>query len=192
MTEEKKNFKIPDRKRTFIDKMVRSVNFLYPKCSSESVTIEITFNKLLANVRCSTCSLSGDIKINTVAHNPIDVYGEFIDLYKADEEIPRLEKKIENLKKLEKWAELTHTYSIMSDLYSKKGACLLKNENNPSPDEISNWNLKSEMYKKLEKEASLKRDSLRASDKSFKDDKGNIKKGKNIEDIFDDPGFLEF
>ncbi len=192
------NYEITARKRTFRKKMKSKLNndkmgrskFLCPKCNS--VSISITINKLLANVKCLTCSLSGEIKINTVAYKSVDVYGDFMDLYHADEEIQRLEKSIEHMKKLEKWGELIHTYSILSDLYSAKGACLLKNGNNPSPDEISNWNLNSEKFKRLEKETRLKRDSSKVDNESFKDNKPTIKKGKKIGEAFDDPGFLEF
>jgi len=162
--------------------------FLCPNCNS--VSISITFNELLAKVKCLTCSLSGEIKI-IKAYRPIDVYGEILDLYYAGEEIQRLEKSIEHLKKLEKWGDLTRIYSILSDLYSAKGACLLKDDNNPGPDEISKWNLKSEKYKRLEKETRLKRDS-KANDESSKESKFTMKKEKKIEDVFDDPGFLEF
>jgi len=169
------------------DKMKRG-KFLCPNCNS--VSISITFNKLLAKVKCLTCSLSGEIK-NIKAYKPIDVYGDILDLYYADEEIQRLEKSIEHLKKLEKWGDLTRTYSILSDLYSAKGAYLLKDDNNLGPYEISRWNLKSEKYKRLEKETRLKRDS-KANDESSKESKFTMKKEKKIEDVFDDPGFLEF
>ena len=196
MKEKKKNNEITARKRIFRNKMESQLNrvkmkrgkFLCPNCNS--VSISITFNELLAKVKCLTCSLSGEIKI-IKAYRPIDVYGEILDLYYAGEEIQRLEKSIEHLKKLEKWGDLTRTYSILSDLYSAKGACLLKDDNNPGPDEISKWNLKFEKYKRLEKETRLKRDS-KANIESSKESKFTMKKEKKIEDIFDDPGFLEF
>ena len=196
MKENKKNNEITARKRNFRNKMESQLNrdkmkrgkFLCPNCNS--VSISITFNKLLAKVKCSTCSLSREIKI-IKAYRPIDVYGEILDIYYEDEEIQRLEKSIEDLKRLEKWGDLTRTYSILSDLYSAKGACLLKDDNNPSPNEISKWNLKSEKYKRLEKETRLKRDS-KANDESSKESKSTLKKDKKIEEIFDDPSFLEF
>ena len=80
---------------------IRRVKFLCPNCNSESISI--TFNQLLAKVECLTCSLSAGIKINIMAYSPIDVYGDFMDLYHADKEIQRLKKNIETLKKLEKW-----------------------------------------------------------------------------------------
>ena len=196
MKENKKSNEITARKRTFRNKMESQLNrvkkkrrkFLCPNCNS--VSISITFNELLAKVKCITCSLSGEIK-TIKGYKPIDVYGEILDIYYRDEEIQRLEKSIEDLKRLEKWGDLTRTYSILSDLYSAKGTCLLKDDNNPSPNEISEWNLKSEKYKRLEKETRLKRDSI-ANDESSKESKVTLKKDKKIEEIFDDPGFLEF
>jgi len=196
LKERKINIEISARKLAFINKKKSQLNndimgrgkFLCPNCDSESISI--TNDKLLAKVKCLTCYLSGEIKINRETYSSFDVYGDFIDLYYADEEIQRLERNIEPLKNSEKWRELTHNYSILSYLYSAKRDCLLKDGNNPGPDEISNWNLKSEKYKTLEKETRLKIDS-KVDDESFKESK-RIKKEKKIEDVFDDPGFLEF
>ena len=66
-------------------------------------------------------------------------------------------------------------------------------------DEISNWKMKSEEFKRLEKDAVLKLDSeelergVRTDEESlFAESETKIKKERKIEDIFDDPGFLEF
>jgi len=162
--------------------------FLCPNCNSISISIKV--NELSAKVKCLTCSLSLEIK-NIKDYRPIDVYGDILDLYYADEEIQRIEKSIEKLNKLEKWDDLIQNYSLLSGLYCVKGICLLKDDIIPSPDDISMWNLKSEDYKRLEKETRLKRDS-KADDESSKKTKHTLKKEKKIDDAFDDPGYLEF
>ena len=59
--------------------------------------------------------------------------------------------------------------------------------------------MKSEEFKRLEKDAVLKLDSeelergVRTDEESlFAESETKIKKERKIEDIFDDPGFLEF
>ncbi len=196
MKEKKKNNEITTSKRFFRNKMDSQLDrdktkrgkFLCPNCNS--VSISIKFNKFLAKAKCLTCSLSLEIK-NIKSYSPIDVYGEIMDLYYAAEEIQRLEKDIENLKKLEKWDDLIQTYSILSDLYRVKGFCLLTDDFIPSADKTSMWNLKSEEYMRLEKETRLKRDS-KVDKESPKKIKLALKKEKKIEDVFDDPGYLEF
>ncbi|MHA1460814.1 MAG: hypothetical protein ACTSO8_04970 [Promethearchaeota archaeon] len=60
--------------------------------------------------------------------------------------------------------------------------------------------IKAEEYKRLEKDALLQLDSLelekgiKTDDESLftEHEESDMKKAKKIEDIFDDPGFLEF
>jgi hypothetical protein len=66
-------------------------------------------------------------------------------------------------------------------------------------EEVNEWKIKSEHYKKLEKDALLKLDTeeldrgVRTDEESlFAESESKIKKERKIEDIFDDPGFLEF
>ncbi len=66
-------------------------------------------------------------------------------------------------------------------------------------DEVNNWKMKAEEYKLLEKNTILRLDSeelergVRTDEESlFAERDSKIEKEKKIEDIFDDPGFLEF
>ena len=67
-------------------------------------------------------------------------------------------------------------------------------------DDVNKWKTKAEEYKRLEKNALLQLDSLelekgiKTDDESLftEHDESDMKKEKKIEDIFDDPGFLEF
>ena len=59
--------------------------------------------------------------------------------------------------------------------------------------------MKAEKYKKLEKDTILKLDTeelehgVRTDDESlFTESETKIKKERKIDDVFDDPGFLEF
>ena len=66
-------------------------------------------------------------------------------------------------------------------------------------DEVNDWKMKAEEYKRLEKDTILKLDTeelergVRTDEESlFAESETKIKKERKIEDIFDDPGFLEF
>ncbi|MHA1376648.1 MAG: hypothetical protein ACTSR7_20395, partial [Promethearchaeota archaeon] len=66
--------------------------------------------------------------------------------------------------------------------------------------EIANrWRMRSEEYKRLEKDALIQLDTLELEkgiktdeESLFDETEGKVKREKKIEDIFDDPGFLEF
>jgi len=80
------------------------------------------------------------------------------------------------------------------------GSLLLEDEDNVNLDEVNKWKIKAEEYKRLEKGALLQLDSLelekgiKTDDESLftEHEESDMKKAKKIEDIFDDPGFLEF
>ncbi len=110
----------------------------------------------------------------------------------------RLERRIVRLKEENEWGELALSYSILSDLCKTKAAILL-DEDNVNLEEVDNWKIRAEKYKQLEKDALLKLDTeelergVRTDEESlFAESDTKIKKERKIEDIFDDPGFLEF
>ncbi len=129
---------------------------------------------------------------------PVDAFGDFIDIHYADQELLRLEKRVVKLKEKGEWGELAFAYSILSDLCRTKAALLLE-EDNINMDKVNDWKMKAEQYKKLKKNALLKLDTeelergVRTDEESlFAESETKIKKERKIEDIFDDPGFLEF
>lgn len=129
---------------------------------------------------------------------PVDAFGDFIDIHYADQELLRLEKRVVKLKEKGEWGELAFAYSILSDLCRTKAALLLE-EDNIDMDKVNDWKMKAEQYKKLKKDALLKLDTeelergVRTDEESlFAESETKIKKERKIEDIFDDPGFLEF
>ena len=94
--------------------------------------------------------------------------------------------------------ELALAYSILSDLCKTKAAILLEEEH-VNLDDVNKWKMLAEDYKRLEKDTLLKLDTeelehgVRTDEESlFTESDTKIKKERKIEDIFDDPGFLEF
>ena len=173
--------------------------FTCPNCGEKSVKVENIRKSAIATVKCGHCGLTKDVIVNSISE-PVDAFGDFIDIYYADQELQRLEKRIEKLKKDNEWGELALSYAILSDICRAKAAEVLESKDNVDMKEVERWNLRSEKYKRLEKDALLQLDSLEL-EKGIKTDEeslfskvegSDIKKEKKIEDIFDDPGFLEF
>jgi hypothetical protein len=148
-------------------------------------------------VKCGNCGLTKQVLVNSISE-PVDAFGDFIDVFYADQELQRLEKRNQKLKEDNEWGELALSYSILSDLCKTKAALLLE-EDKINMEEVNDWKLKSEHYKRLEKDALLKLETdeldrgVRTDEESlFAESDTKIKKERKINDIFDDPGFLEF
>lgn len=172
--------------------------FTCPECGEKSVKVtDIKKKGAFATVKCGNCGLTKEVLVNSISE-PVDAFGDFIDIYYADQELLRLEKRIVSLKEDNEWGDIILSYSILSDLCKTKAAILLE-EDNVNLDEVDNWKIRSEKYKQLEKDALLKRDTeelergVRTDEESlFAETDTKIKKERKIDDIFDDPGFLEF
>ena len=173
--------------------------FTCPNCGEKSIKVENIRKSAIATVKCGHCGLTKDVLVNSISE-PVDAFGDFIDIHYADQELQRLEKRIEKLKKENQWGELVLSYSILSDICRFKAAEVLEDENNVDLDEVDKWKIRAEEYNRLEKNALLQLDSLelekgiKTDEESLfaEHDETDIKKEKKIEDIFDDPGFLEF
>jgi len=173
--------------------------FTCPNCGEKSVKVENIRKSAIATVKCGYCGLTKDVLVNSISE-PVDAFGDFIDIYYADQEIQRLEKRIVKLKKDNQWGELALCYSILSDLCKAKAAELLEDSESVDEEELLRWRSKAEKYKKLEKEALLQLETLELEkgiktdeDSLFSEhDESDIKKERKIDDIFDDPGFLEW
>jgi len=174
--------------------------FTCPECGEKSVKIENMRKSVIATVKCGNCGLTKDVLINSISE-PVDAFGDFIDIYYADQELLRLEKRIIKLKKNNEYGELALSYSILSDLCKAKAALLMEDENNIDMDAVNEWKIKGEEFKRLEKDALLHLESeekerdIKTDDESLfaeHEETGGIRRKKKIEDIFDDSGFLEF
>jgi len=172
--------------------------FTCPECGEKSVKVtDIKKKGAFATVKCGNCGLTKEVLVNAISE-PVDAFGDFIDIHYADQELLRLEKRVAKLKEKGEWGELALAYSILSDLCRIKAAILLE-EDNIDMDKVNDWKMKAEQYKKLEKDTLLKLDTeelergVRTNEESlFAESETKIKKERKIEDIFDDPGFLEF
>ena len=173
--------------------------FTCPNCGEKSIKVENLRKSVIATVKCGHCGLTKEVLVNSISE-PVDAFGDFIDIHYADQELQRLEKRIEKLIKKNEWGELALSYSILSDICKLKIAQALEDEDQVDLDEVNKWKFKAEEYKRREKDALLQLDTLelekgiRTDEESLfsEHDESDMKKEKKIEDIFDDPGFLEF
>ncbi len=93
--------------------------FTCPNCGEKSVKVENIRKSAIATVKCGHCGLNKDVIVNSISE-PVDAFGDFIDIYYADQELQRLEKRISKLKKGDEWGELALSYSILSDICRAK------------------------------------------------------------------------
>jgi transcription elongation factor Elf1 len=172
--------------------------FTCPQCGEKAVKTEDIKKGPIAKVKCGNCGLEKEVLVNSISE-PVDAFGDFIDVYYADQELQRLSKRVEKLKQKGEWGEVALAYSIMSDLCKVKAAELL-DEEDVDMDEVQEWKMKSERYKRLERDALLELETEEL-DRGIKTDEeslfsehedSDVKKEKKIEDVFDDPGFLEW
>ena len=193
--------KIGRRKRKQVSpKRVKRVPkiFTCPECGEKSVKVtDIKKKGAFATVKCGNCGLEKEVLVNSISE-PVDAFGDFIDIFYADQELLRIEKRVKKFIVENKWGEVALSYSILSDLCKVKAAILL-DEDDVDLDEVNSWKMKAEEFKRFEKDALIKLDTeelergVRTEEESlFAESETKIKKERKIEDIFDDPGFLEF
>ncbi|GAH65149.1 unnamed protein product [marine sediment metagenome] len=78
-------------------------------CGEKSVKVKNIRKILSATVKCGHCGLTKDVLINSISE-PVDAFGDFIDIHYVDQELQRLEKRIGKLKKKNEWGELVLVY----------------------------------------------------------------------------------
>lgn len=174
--------------------------FTCPECGEKSVKVKNIRKGPIATVKCGYCGLSKEVLVNNISE-PVDAFGDFVDVYYADQELSRLEKRIVKLKQDNELGELALCYSILSDICKAKASLLMEDEENINMEQVEAWKIKAERYKNLEKDAIQKLDAeemergIKTDDETLfaeHEETGGIKKEKKIEDVFSDPGFLEF
>ncbi len=174
--------------------------FTCPSCGEKSVKVANIRKSAVGTVKCGYCGLTKDVLVNSISE-PVDAFGDFIDVYYADAELQRIEKRIGKLIIKNDLGELSFAYGILTDLCKIKAGEALEDEDNIDMDIVNKWRLKAEEYKRKEKDALLKLETEELErgiktdgDSLFAEheESGGIKKEKKIEDVFSDPGFLEW
>lgn len=172
--------------------------FKCPQCGEKSIKVEGIKHSAIATVKCGNCGLSKEVLINSISE-PVDAFGDFIDIYYADQEIQRLERRIEKLRQKGEFGEMVLAYSILADLCRAKAAESLEGDD-ADLEEAEEWKLKAKKYDRKRKDAELELDTteleqgIQTDEESLfsEHDDTSMKKEKKIDDVFEDPGFLEW
>ncbi|MBA7708634.1 hypothetical protein ES703_117537 [subsurface metagenome] len=111
-------------------------------CGEKSIKVENLRKSVIATVKCGHCGLTKEVLVNSISE-PVDAFGDFIDIHYADQELQRLEKRIGKLIKANEWGELALSYSILSDICKLKVVEALEDEDKVDLDEVNKWKLKT-------------------------------------------------
>ncbi len=171
----------------------------------------------MAIVRCGSCGKEEEV-FATELTEPVDAFGDFIDIFYAQQEYERLTQRAAFLEKHAQWEELVAVYSYLADISELAAAAELKeyedDQDKSRIDKANTWKEESEKWRANEKDTIQKLELKELEEgilpsgervEDFQDHdyeaeleiEGMPKRKKDDEDeeendIFSDPGFLEF
>ena len=162
-------------------------------------------------VICGHCGVSQKVSKNDLTE-PVDAFGDFIDIYYKDQEYARLCNREEKLWEKKQYTELTLVYSFLADNANVNATKALEEyEKNKDPKDLEQaelWKATAAKYVENENNVRQQLDSgvfvdaileniyEEAEDNPY--DEGEAKsaekpkKRANIEEILGDTGFLDF
>jgi hypothetical protein len=173
-------------------------------------------NRMEAIVICGSCKKEQKVHANQLTE-PVDAYGDFIDIYFSGQEFERLTKRATKLKEKQQYSELASVYSYIADIcLANAEEALKEGEKSKSEEDLKQaqlWQGQADSYRKESKELFSKLNIKELSDgldenevyentdeQEFdmdggdpkKPQSGKAKKGRTLDDILEDKGFLEF
>ena len=89
--------------------------FLCPNCGERTIKVKMKYKEDKVLVECGHCRHLEEVKKTDITE-PVDAYGEFIDIYFKDQEYARLTRREEKLLAKEQYTELTTIYSLLADI----------------------------------------------------------------------------
>ena len=185
--------------------------FQCPKCGRKTMRTKIKKGNPIANVICGACGTEQEVMANSLTE-PVDAFGEFIDIYFGEQEYQRLITRATRLEEKKQYSELAFVYSYLTDICKSNSAeALVAYEKSNSEEDIENaqkWKGQADEYFRMSKDIfqklELKELEEGIDDTVYEDEdeiqfsidgkstSGKAKKGRELKDILDDPGFLEF
>jgi transcription elongation factor Elf1 len=162
-------------------------------------------------VECGHCHYKEEVSKNELTE-PVDAYGEFIDVYFKDQEYARLTAREKKLIEKQQYTELAQIYSLLADIaqinFTKAMEEYEANRSSEDLDAAEKWKQTGELYKKNERDLREKLASGEIQDAvieevyedteqdEYSDGEARPatkpKKKADMTGILDDPGFLEF
>ncbi len=201
------------KRKQVVYRRVRSLPkvFTCPKCGHKTVKAKKHAKEEKVEVICGHCSVSQLVDKNDLTE-PVDAFGDFIDIYYKDQEYARLTAREEKLWEKKQYTELTLVYSFLADnanINAKKAH--EEYEKNKDPQDLEQaemWRATAAKYVENEESVRQQLDSGVFVDATIENiyeeaednpyDEGEAKAAEkpkrraNIEEILGDTGFLEF
>lgn len=186
--------------------------FTCPACGHKTMKAQMKKDEKKALVVCGHCGEQQMVNKTRISE-PVDAFGEFIDIYYKDQEYERLSRRKEKLEEKQQYTELTLVLSLLYDnaiVNAEKAS--EEYEKNHDPVDLENaerWYSMADEFKEREKrlleqlkmglieDAELEEDIYADEEENpYSDDKDATtqkpKKGTDLEEILGDTGFLEF
>ena len=160
-------------------------------------------------VICGFCGLEQQVEASQITE-PVDAFGDFIDIYFKGQEYSRLLKRAQRLEDKQNFSELALVYEILSDICKDNSNEALKEYETHHLDEdmenAQKWKAQSDEYFRLSRDIYQKLDLKEledgVDDDIYEDEEAQQyssdgktgkkpKRGRDLDEILDDKGFLE-
>ncbi len=182
--------------------------FNCPSCGHKTIKTRIEKDKTRAFVICGFCGLEQEVEASQITE-PVDAFGDFIDIYFKGQEYNRLLKRAQRLEAKQHFSELALVYEILSEICKDNSNEALKEyETNHLEEDMKNaqqWKAQSDEYFRLSRDIYQKLDLKEledgidddiyedVEDQQYSDGKSGSKpkRGRDLDEILDDKGFLE-
>lgn len=171
-------------------------------------------DKNKALVICGHCGEEQIVDANELTE-PVDAFGDFIDIYFKEQEFDRLIKRAAKLQVKRNFSELAAVYSYLGDIcainYKEAMRAFEETKDEEHLENAQKWKGQEDEYQKLSDDTYEKL-RLKELEDGIDDDQvyedpddqqfqmmdgkskgeAKMKKGRTLDDIVDDKGFLEF
>jgi transcription elongation factor Elf1 len=182
--------------------------FNCPSCGHKTIKTRIEKDKSKAMVICGFCGLEQEVEASQITE-PVDAFGDFIDIYFKGQEYNRLLKRAQRLEDKQNFSELALVYEILSEICSDNSNEALKEyeANHLEEDKLNaqKWMAESDRYFALSRDIYQKLELKEledgvdddiyedVEDQQYSDGKSSKKpkRGRDLDEILDDKGFLE-
>ena len=183
--------------------------FSCPKCGHKTIKTRIEKDKSKAMVICGFCELEQEVEASQITE-PVDAFGDFIDIYFKSQEYSRLMKRAQRLEDKQNFSELALVYEILSDICTDNSNEALKEyETSHLEEHMENaqkWKAQADQYFRLSRDIYQKLELKELEDGIDDDIYEDVedqqydsdgksgtkpKRGRDLDEILEDKGFLE-
>jgi transcription elongation factor Elf1 len=192
--------------------------FQCPKCGHRTIKMKKgSKTDTSATLVCGFCRLEKRVSFNEI-FEPVDAYGELIDLYYTDQELDRLTRMVDKYAQLEQYTLLAPTYAHLAYIHrinETQAKWRYEESSDPAEEQLMlDHRAKADEYKRLEialaeeiqlglkqdreldddvyEEAIISVTGLGEEGSEVEGSGIKPKRGVPLEDVLDDLGFLEF